>query len=254
MVDEHEGEFVSADWDAVAEGDINVDNVEVFGWEPINGFTARCLGNGCVGSKWEGELTGVGEDTAIGCGDDMLVILKTMATGEAMELLWSKCLFWVGRVRGVAWSDGWKARLRVVEVGSDILLRHAFEFFGRPLYISGICWSSRVVILDVWRGGGSVFETVDESNQLVAIKIPQTSQEGRGWDDQQIIGWRRQRRELLWPVGQVWRHDVVIVVFIFNNCRGRRHHGDSSGSRWRRRLDGLNVVEFVDEVECPIGS
>jgi hypothetical protein len=66
-------------------------------------------------------------------------------------------------------------------VGPDILLRHAFEFFGCPLYVSGIRWSSRVVVLGVRRGGGSMFERVDESNQLIAIKIPQTSREGRGW-------------------------------------------------------------------------
>jgi hypothetical protein len=88
-------------------------------------------------------------------------------------------------------------------MGPNILLRHAFEFFGRPSYVSGIRRSSRVVLLDVWHGGGSVFERVDESNQLIMIEIPQTSQEDQGWDEQQIVGWHRWHRGLLWTVGHI---------------------------------------------------
>jgi hypothetical protein len=46
-----------------------MDDVEVLGRKSIDGFTASCLGNGCIGTIGEGELTSVAEDTAFGCGD-----------------------------------------------------------------------------------------------------------------------------------------------------------------------------------------
>ncbi len=117
LVDNYKCKLVTADRDAVTEDNIHVDDVEVLGRKSIDWFTASCLGNGCVGTKGEGELASVAEDTAIGCGDNMLVILKLMTTGQSIELLRGEHRFRVRRVRGVAWADGWEARLRVMEVG-----------------------------------------------------------------------------------------------------------------------------------------
>jgi hypothetical protein len=61
----------------------------------------------------------------------MLVIPKPTTTGQSMELLRGERRFRVGCIRGVARVDGWEARLRVMEVGLDFVLGHAFEFFGR---------------------------------------------------------------------------------------------------------------------------
>ncbi len=46
-----------------------MDDVKVLGRKSIDGFTASCLGNGCIGAKGEGELASVAEDTTVGCGD-----------------------------------------------------------------------------------------------------------------------------------------------------------------------------------------
>jgi hypothetical protein len=64
-----------------------VDDVKVLGRKSINWFTTSCFGNGCIGIKGEGELASVAEDTAIGCGDNLLVISKPTTTSQLMELL-----------------------------------------------------------------------------------------------------------------------------------------------------------------------
>jgi hypothetical protein len=163
-----------------------VDNVEVLGRKLIDGFTSSCLGNSCIGAKGEEELPSVAEDTAFGRGDYMLVIPKPTKTGQLMELLQGERCFRVGRIRGVARVDGWEARLRVMEVNLDFVLGHAFEFLGRALSIGDIHWSSRVVVLGIWHDDGDVFKRVDALNQLVAIEIPQASQESRWWDERYI--------------------------------------------------------------------
>ncbi len=179
LVDKHECKLVTADRDAVAEGNIHVDDVKVLGRKSIDWFTASCLGNGCVGTKGEGELASVAENTAVGCGDNMLVILKPTTTGQSMELLRGEHRFRVRRVRGVAWADGWEARLRVMEVGLDFVLGHAVEFFGRNSYLGGVSWRSRVVVMGVRRGDGGMFERVDALNQIVTIQVLQASRERR---------------------------------------------------------------------------
>jgi hypothetical protein len=206
-----------------------VDDVEVLGRKSINGFTAGCLGNGCIGAKGKGELASVAEDTTFGCGDYMLVIPKPTTTGQSMELLRGKHHFRVGRIRGVARADGWEARLRVMEVDLDFVLGYAFEFFGRASCIGDVCWSSRVVVLGIRHGDGGMFERVDASNHLVAFEILQVSQESRWWDEQHIKRWRSWCRGPLWPVGSVRRHDIVVVVFIFDYCRCGRHCLGHSG-------------------------
>ncbi len=228
-VDEHECKLVIADRDAVAKGNIHVDNVEVLGRKSIDWFTGSYLGNGCVGAKGEGELASVAEDTAIGCEDNMFIISKPMTTGQSMELLRGEHHFRVRRVRGVAWADGWEARLRVMEVSLDFVLGCAVEFFGRASYLGGVSWRSRVVVVGVGRGDGGVFKRVDASNQIVVIEVSQASQERRWWYERHIEWWRRWCQGPLWPVGRVLRHDIVVVIFIFDHCRGRRGHGDSSG-------------------------
>jgi hypothetical protein len=175
LVDKHECKLVTTNRDAVTEGNIHVDDVKVLGRKLIDWFTASCLGNGCVGAKREGELASVAEDTAIGCGDNMVVILKPTTTGQSMELLRGEHRFRVRCVRGVAWADGWEARLRVMEVGLDFILGHAVEFFGCALYLGGISWRSRVVIMGVRRGDGGMFERVDVLNQIIAIEVLQMS-------------------------------------------------------------------------------
>jgi hypothetical protein len=152
-----------------------VDDVKVLGRKSIDWFTVSCLGNGCVGAKKEGELASVAEDTAVGCGDNMLVILKPTTTGQSMELLQGEHRFRVRLVRGVAWVDGWEARLRVMEVGLDFVLGHAVKFFGHASYLGGVSWRSRVVIVGVRCGDGGVFKRVDASNQIDAIKVLQAS-------------------------------------------------------------------------------
>jgi hypothetical protein len=206
-----------------------MDNAEVLRRKSIDWFTASCLGNGCVGAKGEGGLASVAEDTAVRCGDNMLVISKPTTTSQSMELLRGEHLFRVRRVRGVAWADGWEARLRVMEVGLDFVLGHAVEFFGRASYLGGVSWRSRVVVVGVWRGDGGEFERVDALNQIVVIEVSQESQKRRWWDERHIEWWRRWCRGPLWPVGHVRRHDIIVVIFIFDHCRGRRSRGDSSG-------------------------
>ncbi len=73
-----------------------------------------------------------------------------------------------------------------MEVGLDFVLGHAVEFFGRALYLGGISWRSRVVVVGVRHGDGGVFERVDALNQIVAIEVLQASQECRWWDEQHI--------------------------------------------------------------------
>ena len=75
----------------------------------------------------------------------------------------------------------------MLEVGLDFCLGHAIKFFGRTLYLGGVRWSFGVVLLD----GGSVFEGVEASNQLVAIKVLETSRESQGWYEQHIVWWCR---------------------------------------------------------------
>ncbi len=174
-VNEQECKLVTTDRVAVAKGNIHVDNVKALGRKLIDWFTTSCLGNGCVGAKGEGELASVAEDTTIGCGDNMLVISKPTTTSQLMELLRGEHRFRVRPVRGVAWADGWEARLRVIEVGLDFILGHAVEFFGRALYLGGISCRSRVVVMGVRRGDSGMFERVNALNQIVAIEVSQVS-------------------------------------------------------------------------------
>jgi hypothetical protein len=88
----------------------------------------------------------------------MLVIPKPATTGQSMELLRGECRFRVGRFRGVARVDGWEARLKVMEVGLDFVLGHAFEFFGHASCLGDARCSSRVVILGIRRGDGGMFK------------------------------------------------------------------------------------------------
>jgi hypothetical protein len=50
-VNKHNCELVTADQDIVAKGDIDVDDVKVFGRKAIVEFAARCFGNCCIGPK-----------------------------------------------------------------------------------------------------------------------------------------------------------------------------------------------------------
>ena len=76
--------FVTSNRHAVAKGNINVDNVEIFGGCPIDGFTAGGFGNGSESTDGGGKFTVINEQAILGGVDEMPVVAETTASSDAM--------------------------------------------------------------------------------------------------------------------------------------------------------------------------
>jgi hypothetical protein len=63
-VNEDESKFVPTDRDAVSKSNIDMDDVKIFSWEPINSLAAGCFRDCGICAEGEGKLTGVKQDAA----------------------------------------------------------------------------------------------------------------------------------------------------------------------------------------------
>ncbi len=125
-VNKDESKLVPAGRNAVTKCNINMNNIKIPGRKLVNCLATWCLWDSCISAKGEGELTGI-EACAVFCaGDEVLVVAKAAAAGEAMKFLRGVHSFGLGRIRCVAWADGWETRVGVVELGGDLLGGHTF--------------------------------------------------------------------------------------------------------------------------------
>jgi hypothetical protein len=234
-VNEDESELVPADRNAVTKCNIKINDIEILGWKTVNCLATWCLGDSCISTEGEGELTGIDECAVFCAGDEMLVVAKTTAAGEAMKFLRDVRSFGLGRIRCVAWTDGRGRRVWVVERGDDLLGGHTFQprgrAAGRPRATGGR-----------WR---RVFDGVEELDELVATEILKADRVGRGWDKGQIDRRSLGRRGFLRPVGSVgWEgvgQNVAIIVVVDYSWGGRR--GGGGGGRGSGVWDWLDVVQ-----------
>jgi hypothetical protein len=130
-VDKDESELEPADGNAVPKCNINMNNIEISGREPVSRLATWCFWDCCICAKGDRELAGI-EECAIFCaGDDMLVVAKAAAAGEAIEVLRSVRVFGLGRIHCVTWADGRETRVGVVELGNYFLVGHTLQSRGR---------------------------------------------------------------------------------------------------------------------------
>jgi hypothetical protein len=220
-VDEVESEFVPTDGDAVSKSNIDMDDVEIFSWEPINSLAAGCFWDCGICAEGEGKLTGVEQDAAFRAGNNMLIVAKAATAGESMKFLRCICSLGLRSIRRVTRSDRRGLRVWVVEGGNNLLVGHAFQFnWGAAL---GWDVVSVIVTLDV-------LHRVEALDELLACQILEADGIGRWWKGGQDEQRSRGGWGFLRPVGNIgrqgfWR-DVVIVGF--NDGWGRRRGGGSS--------------------------
>ena len=83
-IDKNKGVLVTANRHTVAESDIHVNDVEIFGWSAIDRFTASSLGNSSISANGCGKFTVVHKRTIFGGEYEMFVIPKTAAACNPM--------------------------------------------------------------------------------------------------------------------------------------------------------------------------
>ena len=88
-VDEDESKFVPTDGDS--KSNIDMDDVKIFSWEPINSLAAGCFRDCGICAEGEGKLTGVKQDAAFRAGNNMLIVAKAATAGESMKFLRCIC-------------------------------------------------------------------------------------------------------------------------------------------------------------------
>jgi hypothetical protein len=103
-----------------------VNNVEILSSVPVNRFATWCFWDCCVRAKGEGKFAGVEERAVLGRRDDMLVVTKSAAAGEAMKFLGGVGGFGVRRVWGITWPNLRETGVRVVYRGNYVVFGHAF--------------------------------------------------------------------------------------------------------------------------------
>ncbi len=220
-VDEDESEFVPTDRDAVSKSNIDMDNVEIFSWEPINSLAAGCFRDCGICAEGEGKLTGVKQDAAFRAGNNMLIVAKAATAGESMKFLRCICSLGLRSIRRVTRSDRRGARVWVVEGGNNLLVGHAFQFN----WGAALGWDVIAVVVTL-----DVLERVEALDELLACQILEADGISRWWEGGQDKQRSRGGWGFLWPVGNIGRHgfgqDVIIVGF--NDGWGRRRGGGSS--------------------------
>jgi len=197
-VNEDESELVPADRNAVTKCNINMNDIEILGQKSADRLATWCLRDSCISSEGEGELAGIEECSIFCAGDEVLVVAKATAAGEAMKFLLGVRLFGLGRIWCVAWTDGWGTRVWVVELGDDLLRGHTFQPRGRAA-------GGQRATGGRWR---RVFDGVEKLDELIATEILKADREGRGWDYGQIDWGSLGCRGFLRPVGSVGWEDV----------------------------------------------
>ena len=86
-VNEDESKLVPADRNAVTKCSTNMNDIEIPGRKSVNCLATWRLRDSCISAEEEGELAGI-EECAIFCaGDEVLVVAKAAAAGEAMKFL-----------------------------------------------------------------------------------------------------------------------------------------------------------------------
>ena len=83
-IDKNQSVFVTTNRHTVAKGDINVDNVKIFGGCAIDGFTSGGLGNSSKGANGCGKFTVVHERAIFSGMYEMSVISELAATCDPM--------------------------------------------------------------------------------------------------------------------------------------------------------------------------
>jgi len=126
VVNEDESELVPADRNSVTKCNVNINDIEIPGRKSVNCLATWCLRDSCISAEGEGELAGIEECAVFCAGDEVLVVAKAAAAGEAMKFFRGVRLFGLGRIWCVAWTNGWGTRVWVVELGEDLLGGHTF--------------------------------------------------------------------------------------------------------------------------------
>ena len=83
-IDKNQSVLVTADRHTVAESDIHVNNVEIFGWCAIDRFAPGSLGNGSISANGCRKFTVVDERAILGRLYEMPVIAETAASSDPM--------------------------------------------------------------------------------------------------------------------------------------------------------------------------
>ncbi len=91
-----------------------MNNVKILSLVPVNRFAVWCFWDCCVHAKGEGKFASVEESAILGRRDDMLVVTKTAADGEAMKFLGGVGGFGVRQVWGITWPNRQETGVRVV--------------------------------------------------------------------------------------------------------------------------------------------
>jgi hypothetical protein len=125
-IDKDQGKFEAPNRDAVAKGDVDVDNVQVLCGETVDGFSTWGFGNCGVGSKGEREFTGINQGAILCSGNNVLVVPKAAASSNAVEFFGSERSLGLRRVGCVTWSDWRQASVWVMQLSDDLVLRHTF--------------------------------------------------------------------------------------------------------------------------------
>ncbi len=158
-VDEDEGEFVPTDRDAVSKSNINMDDVVIFGREPINRLAVGCFQDCHICAEGEGKLAGVEQDAAFCAGNNMLIVAKAATAGESMEFLRCMCSLGLRSIRRVTRPDRREMRVWVVEGGNNLLIGHAFQFDqGAALGREVVAVDGTMGVLDRVEVGGPVLK------------------------------------------------------------------------------------------------
>jgi hypothetical protein len=80
-----ESKLVPANRNAVTKCNINMNDIEIPGGKSVNCLAKWCLWDSCISAKGEGELAGIEECAVFCAGDEVLVVAKAAAAGEAMR-------------------------------------------------------------------------------------------------------------------------------------------------------------------------
>ena len=175
-VDKDEGECVPTDGDAVSKSNINMDNVEIFGREPINRLAAGCFRDCRICAEGEGKLAGVEQDAVFCAVNNMLIVAKAATAGESMEFLRCICLLGLQSIMRVTRPDRRETRVWLVEGGNNLLIGHAFQFD------QGAALGWEVVAIG---GTMGMLDRVEALDELLPCQILEADGIGWWWDDGQ---------------------------------------------------------------------
>jgi hypothetical protein len=98
VVNKDESKLEHANRNAVTTSNINMNDIKIPVRKPVNRLAMRCFWDFCICAKREGELSGIEECKVFCVGDDVLVVTKAAAAGEAMKFLRGVHLFGLGRI------------------------------------------------------------------------------------------------------------------------------------------------------------